>query len=379
LKITHIGPDSQFVRFAAEVFESVAPGANEHIILTDSGEGPLRFPIHQGRVRIVSSHARGTFRIPFAVRSSDMIIAHSMTPHAAIAFETARPGPVRVWSGWGFDYYGSADSPDTGLLGESTLELSTALRIAASRRKSIASVVAPLGLETFRRVVNHAAAKTDYFSAPIPDDFVVFKNRFPEFAGVYSQLSYGSVDDTFAGSAGLATGNDILIGNSASAANNHLEIFDLLSHMDLSGRRIVVPLSYGNPAYRDVIVDRGVALFGSAFRPLVDFLPFREYASVVANCNVVVMNHKRQQGIGNIGSSLYHGAHVFLDETNPTLNFFRSRGAFVSTTSQLEVGGLPSAALTVEAVETNRRVLEDFWGTEQVVNNVEALVSRLNR
>lgn len=373
MKITHIGPDSLFVRIASEVFESVAPSANEYIILTDSSKGSLRFPIEQGRVRVVSSLTRGAARIPFDIRASDMIVAHSMTPLAAVAFVSARPSTVKVWSGWGWDYYGSDESTEAGLLGASTSELSTSLISAFDRRMKV------FKHRILSGVVHRAAAKTDCFSAPVPHDLRVLRGRFPEFHGDYTQLNYGSVADTFGQGPSLGGGSDILVGNSASFTNNHLEIFDLLARQDIAGRRIVVPLSYGNPAYRDAIVARGGELFGSAFMPLIEYLPLDDYMSVIANCNVVIMNHKRQQAMGNIGAALYHGAHVFLDEANPAADFFRSNGAIFRTTNQLEVDGLPNGRVSTEALATNRRMLESFWGSDQVVKNVEALISRINR
>jgi len=230
-----------------------------------------------------------------------------------------------------------------------------------------------------RRLIHNAAGRADYFSAPIPEDLSVFKGRFPEFHGHYSQLNYGNAGDTFAGARRLEGGENILVGNSASFSNNHLEIFGQLADLDISGRKIVVPLSYGNPEYRDEIVARGRRLFGEAFTPLIDMLSLEEYLSVVASCNVVIMNHKRQQALGNIGAALYHGAHLFLDEANTTVDFFRSRGAFIYTTKELKADDLPRDPLPAAAVATNRRVLETFWGSEQVVRNAEALIGQLNR
>jgi hypothetical protein len=321
---------------------------------------------------------RGIAGVSFMVRNSDMIIAHSMTPHGAIAFGCSRPETVRVWSGWGFDYYGSDESPDAGLLGASTLALSTSLDDAVDRRLPIRALSDRFLRETRRRLLHHAAGRADYFSAPIPDDLSVFTRRFPEFDGSYSQISYGNVAETFACDTRLA-GTNILVGNSATPSNNHLEIFDCLARLDLSGRRIIVPLSYGDLAYRDAIVSRGCELFGSAFTPLIDFLPQHEYAAITASCNIVVMNHKRQQALGNIGAGLYQGAHVFLDEACPTVDFLRSRGAFLYTTNQLKLEGLPKAPLSLEVVASNRGVLEALWGAEQVVRYAEALVSRLDR
>jgi len=379
LKITHIGPDSQFLKLASELFESIAPGANEYIVITDSGEGPLRFPIRHGRVRIVAWPILRAARILFDVHGSDMIIAHSMTLHAAVAFGSARPKTIKVWSGWGFDYYGNDESPDAGLLGTATLALSASLANARDIQESIVFFRRRFTGKMSRRLIHNAAARADYFSAPIPEDLSVFKGRFPEFHGHYSQLNYANVGDTFAGARRLEGGENILVGNSASFSNNHLEIFDQLADLDIPGRKIVVPLSYGNPEYRDEIVARGRRLFGEAFTPLIDMLSLEEYLSVVASCNVVIMNHKRQQALGNIGAALYHGAHLFLDEASTTVDFFRSRGAFIHTTNELKADGLPSEPLPAAAVATNRRVLEAFWGSEQVVRNAETLIGQLNR
>ena len=85
------------------------------------------------------------------------------------------------------------------------------------------------------------------------------------------------------------------------------------------------------------------------------------------------MGQKRQQALGNIGVALYHGAHVYLDPQSPSFAFFRSRNAAIHPIDRLAVDGLPGTRLTAGMVATNRRVLEEFWGTEQVVKNAAAL------
>lgn len=377
MKITHIGRDSQFLSFVSDVFESVAPGANRYIVLSDSEQGTIRYPMAGDKVQVVPSQLRGAWRVPFDVRSSDMIIAHSMTPHAAIAFASARSRTLKVWSGWGFDYYGSDEDLDHGLLGDKTSALSESLGGALGQQLTNQALRGRLASGVVARVAHRTAASTDYFSAPIPDDYAVFRRRFPEFHGEYSQLNYGSVADTFERGGSPLTGSNILVGNSASKANNHLEVFELLTTQDLSGREVVVPLSYGDPAFRDAVIDRGNELFGSAFRPLVDFLPLHEYAAIVASCDVVIMNQRRQQALGNIGSALYYGAQVFLDEVNPTLGFLRTRGARISSMRDLAADGLPCGRLSAAAVAANRSVLESFWGSAQVVKNVETLIGRI--
>lgn len=376
-RIVHIGSDSQFLQFAAKSFESVAPGANEYIVLTDSDPAQLRFPIPEGTVQVVSPYPRGLLKIGLGLGRCDMIIAHSMTAHAALAFVLARKRVATVWSGWGFDYYGSDKSPNDGLLGDATRSLSQTLaRREVVGQRPLNRAVDSLWNPFARMLIRRAAARANYFSAPVPTDEQVFRNRFPRFQGKYRQLSYASVNDTFAlGGAPNGDFEGILIGNSASLANNHLEAFEMLSRVGIGNRKVVVPLSYGDLAYRDVLLACGRELFGDAFRPLVQPLPLDEYATLVANCDIVIMNHKRQQALGNIGAALYHGAHVFFDPVNPAFTFLRSRGAAVYSVAQLQRNGIPARRATAEEVTNNRRVLESFWGTDQVRRNVERLLA----
>jgi hypothetical protein len=91
----------------------------------------------------------------------------------------------------------------------------------------------------------------------------------------------------------------------------------MLSKDNLGSRRVIVPLSYGDPIYTEHLVTRGKEILGKTFVPLVDFLPYDEYRTIVASYNIVVMNHFRQLPLGNIRAALYQGANVYWDITNP--------------------------------------------------------------
>lgn len=371
MKILHIGHDSQFTQFAANAFEDVMPGANNYVILTRSGEGPLQFPIAEGPVVITSSAVSGAFRAQSHIGQFDMIVAHSMTLHSALAFGRSDARTVRVWSGWGSDYYGDDESPNGGLLGPKTLQVSQ--DIGSSLERSVSKIKGRLRTSIRRR----AASSTDIFSAPIPNDLEILTARFPQFQGTYHQLHYASVENTFTSGSASSSGADILVGNSASFANNHLEAFDLLADCDIRGRRIVVPLSYGNARYRDVVLSRGEAMFGSAFFPLVDFLPIEKYIATISNCGVIIMNHRRQQALGNIGAALYHGAHLYLAPENPALHFLRSQGITIRSTAAIVESDLPRGPVELSEMERNRSILNDLWGSRTVRESIQRLVRQV--
>ncbi len=106
----------------------------------------------------------------------------------------------------------------------------------------------------------------------------------------------------------------ILVGNSATESNQHREVFDLLKQYKDENIKVLCPLSYGIPKYRDEIVAYGQMCLGDKFVPILDYMEFSEYLKLLANCTVVVMNHNRQQAMGNISNAIYFGAKVYIRE-----------------------------------------------------------------
>jgi dTDP-N-acetylfucosamine:lipid II N-acetylfucosaminyltransferase len=220
-------------------------------------------------------------------------------------------------------------------------------------------------------VVDRAARRADAFSAPIPDDFDVMKARFPQFRGRYAQLNYADIS-SFTGRVADTRG-DVLLGNSAWPANNHLEALERLSTMDLQGRRVLTPLTYGDQRYRDRIVERGRELLGDSFDPLLEPLPFEQYLDRISRCDVVVMNHNRQQGLGNVGIGLYSGAHLFLSPRNPLRTFLERSGLDV-----LDLGSarsLPVGPVDDDTIRRRRVKMREIWGEDVVLDNVRRLLA----
>ena len=75
------------------------------------------------------------------------------------------------------------------------------------------------------------------------------------------------------------------------------------------------PLTYGNGPYRDAVINAARECLGERFLPLVDFVSPDEYANLLRPCGHVVMNHRRQQAVGNIFAALWRGARVYLNDT----------------------------------------------------------------
>jgi hypothetical protein len=224
-----------------------------------------------------------------------------------------------------------------------------------------------------------AIGRINLFSAPIPDDYDLLKAALgAHFRAEYIQLNYGSVERTFMVGPMNINGQNILVGNSATKENNHLEAFEMLSQFDLGDRKVIVPLSYGDPKYRDAIISYGKNLLGKNFHPLIEFTTLDKYNSIIVSCSIVIMNHKRQQALGNVGTMLYKGAKVFFDKETVVFRFFKNRGAHVFLTEQIkEKHEETFEPLSEIQKQQNRSVLEAFWSEEVVSSNYLKLINEL--
>lgn len=105
----------------------------------------------------------------------------------------------------------------------------------------------------------------------------------------------------------------ILLGNSATPTNQHWEALLTLKESNFEVISILMPLSYGDEEYADWISSKARTLFGSVVTCLRDFLPLEEYKQHIGKCGMVVMNHSRQQALGNIYWALNAGKRVLLN------------------------------------------------------------------
>lgn len=112
---------------------------------------------------------------------------------------------------------------------------------------------------------------------------------------------------------------NILLGNSATETNNHIEILNSLSKYKNENIKIFTPLSYGNVEYGNLIVQKGSEIFGDKFIPFLQFMPFEEYMNFLSAIDIAIFNHERQQAFGNIISLLGMGKKVYIHK-NSTLN-----------------------------------------------------------
>ncbi len=128
---------------------------------------------------------------------------------------------------------------------------------------------------------------------------------------------------------------NIMVGHSASPEGRHIEILNKLILYKNDNIKIICPLSYGDKKYRDVVIDKGKALFGEKFYPILNFMPLNEYSKILSSLDIAIFNLDRQEGMGNIIKILGMGKKLYLSDTTSVWPFLNDLGIKVYSVKNL--------------------------------------------
>lgn len=130
---------------------------------------------------------------------------------------------------------------------------------------------------------------------------------------------------------------NVLIGNSATQTNNHLDIFEAIKPLMHSGVRIYCPLSYGEADYAVMVAAKGRELFGENFITLTDFMPLSKYMELLGRIDIAIFAHNRQQGMGNTINLLGLGKKIFINSHTTQWQFFSNLGIHIFDLDKLDL------------------------------------------
>lgn len=391
----HLVHDDKFLDTAYSLFETVAPGENDFV--TIGRQRPLRY-IKSFQPRFVSLGEALSRRFLLSLCDYEAVFVHWLGGETRVIIERS-PRDVRwVWFGWGGDYYHLINGLGPLILPK-TARLQEQLATSSPRFGRVAwwkEQMGWIGAEGWRLSEFSARVQANrcyrrsgpgrrgepgllnrisVFAPVIYEDYELLSMDNPDFAPGYGSWSYGVLED-MVGHLGEAKagGPNILVGNSATCENNHLEAFQILKGTLRPEQRIICPLSYGNAEYGRIVIERGRAFFGEQFVPLTGFMPIEEYVDILRSCSTAVMNHVRQQALGNIIIMLYLGAKLFLRSECPTFKFLK----------RLDLPAWDIASLTESAggdpppVEQTRQRLQAYFSRAAILKMTLRLIGQVH-
>ena len=95
-------------------------------------------------------------------------------------------------------------------------------------------------------------------------------------------------------------------------------------------------MSYGKKEYQQKVLELGKNIFGNNFKPLIKNQPLDEFSKFLANIDIAVMNHDRQQGMTTMRALLFLEKKVYLSRSSNSFSDFTSLKLVVSYTLEIK-------------------------------------------
>lgn len=410
--ILNITLDDKFVPFLQGLFDEALP--EECLWRVFRFVSNQTFAVQTENMEVIDIGYFGSDKFKSDLQAADCVIFHALFLSSEqkqwVLSRIPKDVPI-VWRGWGFDYYGILEANGLRLLLPKTSSLIESLGVAGRFPRKLLKLIffktvrlvknprlvkrvfdkqfstkllGAIFPKTVGKSVNDKfIARVNYFSCCVPDDFDALKRVLPGFKAQFLPLNYYSVEDVFLRGDSLpdVAGGDILLGNSAAPSNNHIEALLVLSKLGMQGRKVIVPLSYAESdiGYKEKLIKDGAELLGESFMPLTNFMPLSEYNQLVSGCGNIIMNHIRQQAMGNISAGLLRGRKVFLRPDNPIYQYYIRLGVKLFPVSDdLTIADL-NTPLNKEDACRNKEIMSRIWSREQGIKNVKAISLLCNR
>lgn len=310
-KIIHIIPDGKFASSFYQLSEGNSPNTSFYIILNKSK--PVQFEYEGKNIVILQRTKEVIVDVSTKIKSSSTLVFHSF--HKDLLPLLDLDVINKVWMIWGMElfmtkplssyvsYLSDFNRFDKSLSLVRLRWLKTRLFNSFNRREQL----------LYKNIIK----KFDYASTWLSTDFVLAQNinsRIKHIPFCYYTETTHRISVKSSNNIKI---NSVLLGNSADPSNNHFEALKFLDKHKYTGE-IICPLSYGGTAvYKKNLLQYGRRIFKNKFIPLTKFLSINEYTKMTSHCDLVWMNHIRQQAAGNIFIAIANNLPVVLNDMSP--------------------------------------------------------------
>lgn len=358
MKILHIFTDDKFANFGINQFNRIKDVdiKNHYVVISNNVDVLLRINANEGftsKKFIKKLLLRGYCEY-------DVVIFHSFGNLFKL-FSKLLPNKImRVWIGWGFDYY--------YLLNDVTV-----LDYKEKRKKYKIDL-----FELLYKFLNidKEISKVDYFCPVLNSEFVFFKKFFSKDVK-FIDWNYGSQEQIISENIlpeNYKLGGNIYIGNSSSSTSNHFDALKRISHIE---NEIIIPVNYGDPVYRAWLSRKIKILSNYNNIKLLDkYLNINDFIGVLLTCNVMILNHIRQQGAGNMALGFFLGHTIYMNSKSLLYHEFKNKGFKILDVKNINSGD--NVELLSDAdIEGNKCLANKYFNINTSKHKTENLINTL--
>lgn len=154
----------------------------------------------------------------------------------------------------------------------------------------------------------------------------------------------------------------ILVGNSATKTNRHKEVFEILEKYKDQNIEIIVPLNYGDQNYKDEIINFGNNIFGYKFKPIINFLNFKEYKKLLNKIDIAIFNNNRQQAGANIKLLIGYGKKVYISKENTFYHELKDKNITI-----FDIYNFNLEKINFKIMMTNKCLAHKYYSKESLI------------
>ncbi|HEU4790025.1 MAG TPA: TDP-N-acetylfucosamine:lipid II N-acetylfucosaminyltransferase [Flavobacterium sp.] len=317
------------------------------------------------------------------IRDNDLVVFHSLAS-PFYSFVLILPKKIKtVWMCFGFEVYNDARFFSENKLLD-TITQKTFFSKPVTFKYRIREKVRPFyriikpnlplsGFEIKKKVFN----RIDFLGSSFKEEFSTIQKLIGE-KKVFFSFWYYPLEQIISISEELIIERpNILIGNSGFKTGNHLDVFHKLKTIKIVDKKLIVPLSYGNSEYIDLIINEGKTQFENIFDPLLDFISLEEYNKVIKHCGIAILNNRRQQAIGNTIALLWYGSKIFLSNQNPFYLYLKRIGIYVYCYETEFNSQSINELLTLDQINDNRLILKQHLSSKLMQSELEKQINSI--
>lgn len=373
-KILHIAKDEKFIDSAIKQFESLKTIRSDFYIFNQNSQ--FKYIKLHDKVNFFNSITS----INDILNQYDIIIFHSLDVDFFPIILNTKKQHTCIWMCFGYEIYNdSFYFNKKNLYGILTRNITNFKTV--SLKKKLKNYLRPFKRIIFKNLVYtnqevkiNAIRRMDYIVSSYSEEFFkiskLIHQRKKQLTFTYYPLEYlVDINDS-----SIIRENQILVGNSGTLTNNHLDVFKKLQVVNIGNYNILCPLSYGDSSYIEKIISIGQEKFGDNFLPLTEFLPLDNYNEIIKKSSIAIFYNFRQQGLGNVIAALWYGAKVYLSRKN-TLYVFLKRMNIIIYNFDDDI--CFKKILTINEIEQNRQILKALFNEKKLIENLNLEIQKL--
>ncbi len=225
--------------------------------------------------------------------------------------------------------------------------------------------------------------KFNYFAIFIYGDYLLMKKKL-NISATFFNFNYFTTQQIISQQIipkNINNENDeinILIGNSSTHTNNHIDVFDRFSNINLSKiKKIYCPLSYGKIIeYKKEVIKYGQIIFKENFVPITDFMPLKKYQQFLSSINIAVFGNIRQQAGANIISLLAQDCCVYMNNKSTLYQQLKTFGFVIFDIDKDLAKNIENEHFYLSKTEKlhNKKILEENFGEKSTQKKYQKLL-----